>query len=116
MVSMDGSVRLQVEADTATQLPASSVFPDLATSSDFFERGALGYSATDDAERFDGLTLQTVSWRVDPLHVTSLFSSYFDDESHFPAGSATFDHALIMRDVEHEWVVAPDLCCSAAVG
>ena len=32
-----------------------------------------------------------------------VFSSYFADESKFPAGTITFDCALIMRNVAHEW-------------
>ena len=30
-------------------------------------------------------------------------SSFFDDPARFPPGSATFDCALLMRGVEHEW-------------
>jgi len=37
------------------------------------------------------------------LQVHDVFSSYFSDETKFPAGSVEFDCALIMRDIEHEW-------------
>ena len=30
-------------------------------------------------------------------------SSYFDNRSLFPPDSIRFDHALIMRNIEHEW-------------
>jgi hypothetical protein len=35
--------------------------------------------------------------------VERVASTYFADESLFPAGSVTFDCALIMRDIAHEW-------------
>ena len=38
-----------------------------------------------------------------PLAVEQVESSFFSDESAFPAGSVTFDHALIMRDLSHQW-------------
>jgi hypothetical protein len=40
---------------------------------------------------------------VTPLAVSEVASSYFDDRSIFPAGSAVFDHSLLMRDIPHEW-------------
>jgi hypothetical protein len=41
--------------------------------------------------------------------VTHVHSSYFEDELRFPAGSILFDHALVMRDIQHEWHKADDL-------
>ena len=32
------------------------------------------------------------------------------DAAVFPPGRPTFDCALLMRDVEHEWHALPDLC------
>lgn len=77
--------------------------------SSFFEGGALGYSVTSDAARLDGLRLETKEWKVKPLDVRSVYSSYFSDENRFPKGSIEFDHVLIMRDVPHEWHSAGDL-------
>ncbi len=37
------------------------------------------------------------------LNIEQVKSSFFADTSHFPEGSAQFDHALIMRDIPHEW-------------
>jgi hypothetical protein len=81
----------------------------LAEASSFFEGGALGYSVTSDPDRLDGLTLATKEWRVEPLGVRRIYSSYFSDEEKFPKGSIEFDHALIMRNVAHEWHSADDL-------
>jgi hypothetical protein len=40
---------------------------------------------------------------VAPLAIERVSSSYFEDRTAFPAGSVTFDCALIMRNVAHEW-------------
>lgn len=109
MISRDGEVSLEVSADPARDLPGSSVFPSLGTASNFFESGSLGYSFTRDLHRFDGIELRARSWQVRPLAVHKVHSSYFENTELFPAGSATFDHALMMRDIEHEWVASADL-------
>ena len=109
MRSRDGAVSLRVAGAAAPVLPPTSVFPSLAASSAFFEGGALGYSATSDPCRLDGLRLATVGWRVEALAVDAVSSTFFDDRAAFPAGSARFDHALVMRDLEHEWIGEADL-------
>lgn len=109
MKSEDGRVAVELEGKVSDELPPSSVFSSLAASSAFFEAGSLGYSATSDASRLDGLRLSTKAWRVEPLEVSKVYSSYFADESKFPQGSVEFDHALLMRNIEHEWHSASDL-------
>jgi Uncharacterized conserved protein (COG2071) len=90
-------------AVTATAANAfnSAIFADLDSASAFFKNGCLGY--TPGAGGFDGLTLHTYSWEVQPLQVDLLQSSYFDDQKFFPKGSVTFDNALLMKNIEHEW-------------
>jgi hypothetical protein len=109
MQSVDQKVAVRVVGAITDRLPESSIFPTLAEASSFFEKGSLGYSATGDYNRLDGLVLETKQWRVEALNVKEVSSSYFADESMFPKGSVEFDHALIMRDIEHEWHSAPDL-------
>jgi hypothetical protein len=109
MRSADGEVTVRVRGTPGTKLPESSCFGDLAEASAFFERGGLGYSTTGDAGRLDGIVLKTKTWAVEPLQVEDVFSSYFSDERRFPPGSVTFDCALLMRDIEHEWHGAADL-------
>jgi hypothetical protein len=109
MKSLDGEVAVKVEGCHSDELPATSIFPDLATTSGFFEGGSVGYSLTHDAGRLDGLRLATSDWRVEPLEISSVYSSYFSDEAHFPKGSVEFDHALIMRNIAHEWHNTEDL-------
>lgn len=107
--SADETVAVEIEAEMSEQLPSTSIFSSLAEASSFFEGGALGYSVTSDMGRLDGLKLDTKEWRIKPLTVKSVYSSYFSDEVRFPKGSIEFDNALIMRDVAHEWHTADDL-------
>ena len=109
MKSADAAVAVELEGSIVEEMPSSSIFSSLAEASSFFEGGALGYSVTSDPERLDGLTLATKEWRVEPLQVSRVYASYFADEEKFPKGSIEFDHALIMRNVAHEWHSADDL-------
>ena len=109
MKSEDSAVAVEVEGEIGRELPAGSIFASLAEASSFFEAGSLGYSVTSEPDRLDGLRLDTREWRVEPLQIERVYSSYFSDEKKFPKGSIEFDHALIMRDVAHEWHSAEDL-------
>jgi hypothetical protein len=109
MKSADAAVSIEIEGGKALELPPSSIFSSLAEASAFFEAGSLGYSVTGEPDRLDGLRLETEEWRVGPLEVKRVFSSYFCDEGKFPKDSIEFDHALIMRDVQHQWHSADDL-------
>jgi hypothetical protein len=109
MESGDAKVKVEIAGVVASEMPGSSIFLSLAEASAFFEGGSLGYSVTRDSRRFDGLKLETSGWRVEPLQVSRIYSSYFSDESKFPKGAIEFDHALIMRDIDHEWHSADDL-------
>ena len=109
MKSADAAVKVEIEGKIADELPSTSIFSSLAEASSFFEGGALGYSVTSEPDRLDGLKLETREWRVEPLQVRRVYSSYFSDEEKFPKGDIRFDHALIMRNVEHEWHSADDL-------
>jgi len=102
-------VAVQIEGTTAKALPPDSIFSSLAEASAFFEAGSIGYSVTHDPNRLDGLNLKTEEWQVEPLEVRKVKSSYFSDETKFPPGSIEFDHALLMKNVAHEWHSAEDL-------
>lgn len=113
MHSKDGEVSVRIVAEETDQFPGTSCFPSLEEASRFFEGGSLGYSATKDKERLDGLRLLTNDWRVGSLAVREVISSYFSNDTRFPKGTIAFDHALIMRDIPHEWHYAPDPWTSA---
>lgn len=108
MRSDDGSTRVRLMATLAAELPAASGFSSVEEASQFFECGSLGYSDREEGG-FDGLELRTMTWAVEPLTVQQVTSSFFD--ALVEARAATFDHALIMRDIEHEWHGRESLCC-----
>jgi hypothetical protein len=123
MESLDGSISVRVVGDDADSLPATSCFSSLVEASAFFEGGSLGYSVTRSGERLDGLLLRTMDWRIRALSVTEVYSKFFADRQCFPEGSIEFDHALVMRDILHEWHKAEDLyavcpatCAAATAG
>jgi hypothetical protein len=111
--SDDGITSMAVRGRRTDRLPASSVFCSLEDASAFFQGGSLGYSATPDPSRFQGLELRCLHWRVEPLEVEEVRSSFFEEQSYFPKGSIEFDCALLMRGIEHEWHGKADLCCQA---
>lgn len=109
MKSADGAVAVEIQGQSATDLPSSSIFSSVGEASSFFEGGSVGYSVTGDADRLDGMKLETKEWHVEPLQTSRVHSSYFHDETKFPPGSIEFDHALIMRNLAHEWHTVDDL-------
>lgn len=56
----------------------------------------------------DGTVISGAS--VEPLAINFIESSCFDDREVFPAGSVTFDNALLMRGINHEWHSRESLC------
>jgi uncharacterized protein YqjF (DUF2071 family) len=101
--SRDQSMSIRLAARETPDFPATSCFRSLEESSAFFEPGSVGFSVTRDCCRLDGIRLETHHWKVRNLTVDKVESSFFDDTVAFPPGSAVFDHALIMRDILHDW-------------
>ena len=97
----DDDTSLSIDATKTSQFNSNSIFKDLDKASDFFKTGAVGYSPNKD--RFDGLKLETFEWKVSPLQVNSVQSSFFENETIFPKGSVAFDNALLMTRIKHEW-------------
>lgn len=92
---------IAINARQAEFFDSNSIFGTLENASAFFEKGELGYSPN--KAGFDGLKLQAYHWKVKPLEVTNVQSSYFEDDKLFPRGSVKFDNALLMTNIEHEW-------------
>ncbi|RYE31877.1 MAG: hypothetical protein EOP48_31260 [Sphingobacteriales bacterium] len=92
---------IAIDATETNHFPDDSVFKNLADASDFFETGAVGYSPN--RERFEGLRLKAYRWEVRPLEVLNVKSSFFGNQEMFPSGSISFDNALLMTNIEHEW-------------
>lgn len=108
--SDDDAMSLAVVGRRVDALPPGSVFESLDEASAFFEAGSLGYSPNADGSRYEGLELRCHDWNVEPLAVDEVHSSVFEDESRFPSGSITFDCALLMRGIHHEWHGRPAPC------
>lgn len=108
--SKDGKMRVHVSGKVSDELPETSLFPSLGAASEFFAKGSLGYSVTGETGRFDGLELRCATWKVEPLSIEQIKSSFFDDRTLFPEGSIQFDCALLMRDIQHEWHGREDIC------
>jgi hypothetical protein len=92
---------ISVDAKVTDNFNSASVFKDLSTASAFFKTSAIGYSSNN--KKYDGLLLNTYKWEVQALQVNKVVSSFFENERMFPKGSVTFDNALLMTNIEHEW-------------
>ena len=99
--SRDGTY-LSIKARETNSWNQESIFEDLDCVSDFFQKGLIGYSPGKD--NFQGLELRTYNWSVSPLEVEHVSSSFFENEEIFPLGSVTFDNALLMKHIYHEWI------------
>jgi hypothetical protein len=111
MRAADGGAFVRVAARVADTLPSGSVFGDMAEASQFFLGGALGWSARACAGEFDGLELRCEEWRMEPLAVERVESSFFGDTTFFPPGTARFDSAFLMRNIQHEWHARGRMMC-----
>lgn len=111
MKSEDGKARVRVAARVAETWPDGSVFANLDEASAFFAAGSLGWSAGNRAGELDGLELESFGWRMEPLIVERVESSFFDNPSAFPPGAVEFDSALLMRGIRHEWHARGRMLC-----
>lgn len=92
---------ISIDAKASDTFPSTSIFQTLKSASDFFQKGSLGYSPN--GNKFEGLILHTHTWKVQPLEVQHVYSSFFEDETIFKKGAIQFDNALLMTKIEHEW-------------
>ena len=102
--STDRTARVSIDIRVARRLRGSALFAGLRDASEFFRHGSAGFSATRDGDRLDGLELRAGRWVVEPAEVLAVSSSFFGDARLFPAGSATLDCALLMRDIPATWI------------
>lgn len=112
--SNDGTTEVSVRVQVCDTLEGSRLFADLDTASRFFQQGSVGFSATRDGCRLDGMALETAAWSIEPGAVLSAQSSLFDDTAAFPPGTAALDCALVMRGVPVSWLALPSLASGAA--
>jgi hypothetical protein len=103
--SSDNTI-ISIDAKKATSFATNSIFETIENTSNFFEKGDTGYSPN--GNKFEGLKLQAYTWKVAPLDISEVRSSFFENEIIFPKGSVTFDNALLMTKIEHEWHILAD--------
>lgn len=101
--STDRTARVSIDVRVARRLRGSALFAGLQDASEFFRHGSAGFSATRAGDRLDGLELRAGRWVVEPAEVLAVSSSFFGDARLFPAGSATLDCALLIRDIPATW-------------
>jgi hypothetical protein len=112
MHSEDGAARVRVAARVAETWLGGSAFSNLDEASAFFAAGSLGWSVGMHPDELDGLELESFDWRVEPLVVERVESSFFDDKYVFPPGTVEFDSALLMRGIRHEWHARGRMICA----
>jgi hypothetical protein len=100
------NTRISIDAKETGLFDPNSIFETLENVSEFFQKGAIGYSPN--GNKYEGLELQTYQWQVHPLEVMQVHSSFYQNEAIFPKGSIRFDNAVLMTRVEHEWKSTKD--------
>lgn len=107
--STDDTGAVRVGVRVSATWPGSTLFAGLAEASAFFRQGCAGYSETASGRRLDGLELRSSSWAMEPVEVTDVHSTFFEDRALFPAGTAELDGALLMRDLPVTWHSLPPM-------
>ncbi|NNE90052.1 MAG: hypothetical protein HKN23_00245 [Verrucomicrobiales bacterium] len=104
-----GSV-IHIRATETDRFPDQSLFSDLAAASAFFKTGSRGYSkCVRRPECLDCIDLKIADWQASALDVKEVRVDFFESGNFgFPSGSVEFDHALLMRDIPHEWQAGED--------
>ena len=107
---LDGTELMLIDSSVSNRIPTSSTFEDTAAVSAFFEGGGIGWSPKSNGAELDTISLQTEDWQMEPLAVKEQFSAVFSDPDRFPAGTAEFDSAMIMRGLKHSWIAQAAQC------
>lgn len=100
---------VRFNGDVSDELSPGSVFPSLEAASDFFAKGAVGYSLSGDKSHFQGMELRLLEWDIKPMKINDAFVKLFEGSKHFPAGAAKLDGAMLMRGLRHEWHKIPEI-------
>ncbi|GGS37888.1 hypothetical protein Snoj_28770 [Streptomyces nojiriensis] len=109
LATRDGDTQVDVTVELSDELRGSELFADLAEASLFFQHGSKGLSPSSTGRHLEGMRLRSDAWHIEAGRVSSAASSFFDDPTRFPPGSATLDCALVMRNVPATWQPLPTL-------
>jgi len=100
--SRDRTMTLSVTAASATALD-SSLFASLDEATDFFRRGAAGFSPSAANSCLDAVHLHSTNWAARPMAIAAMNSSLFDNASTFPPGTCALDSAMLMANITARW-------------
>lgn len=98
-----GASDVALKVSPLAEWTPTPLFATFEESSAFFESGDCGFSCGLHEETLEGMQLKTEFWKASPLQIDRLHSAFFENPALFPPGSATFDSALLMRGIPHEW-------------
>jgi hypothetical protein len=112
-INADDGLTFRIRGEQSADWPAESVFASPAAASAFFAAESFGYSWNARRGEFEQMELCVRDWQAAPFAAHEVASSYFDDAERFPPGSIELDHALIMRNIEHQWRVRSPIAATA---
>ena len=104
-----------VRSGTGDEVSGSELFAFTVEASLLFRRGAVGYSLRRKGGVLDGVEMRSRTWNMEHADIDHVRSSYFDDLTVFPAGSATVDSAFVTRNLDADWRAAPPPISSKGV-
>jgi len=113
MTSDDRAAHLLLDAEVVDRLPGGSVFRSLREATDFFEVSIPGIAPTTRRGVPGFTSLSPAVWRVQPLAVHRIESSYLED-ARYRQGAVAFDSALLIQRRQHRFVEQPALSCESA--
>lgn len=102
-IEVSGGLNLTIEGHLPEEWPGSKVFASLDEASAFYQSGSIGFSDTRTPGKYEGLEMRIGAWQVQSLAMERVSCNFFDDSERFPAGTACFDNALLMRNVRNEF-------------
>ena len=88
---------------------SSSVYDSLEEVSHDFETDSIGYSPSQKSH-YNGVEIITKTWKITPMEIISMQSSFFENENIFPKGSVELDHCFFMEDINHTWRSVDSIC------
>ncbi len=103
------------KGEVSEQFSNGSIFSTLDEASEFFAKGAIGYSLSADHTHFQGMELRLLEWDLKPMRIDRAFINLFENSPAFPKGTAKLDSAMIMRNLRHEWHRIPEIAAESSL-
>ncbi len=97
------------DGEECPEFSKMSIFESLGEASEFFAKGAIGYSLANERCHYQGMELRLLEWHISPLQINQAYVKMYEDEKVFPKGTAQIDSAMIMKRLRHEWHNIPEM-------